>query len=217
MSTRRGLFITLEGPDGSGKTTNLPIVKEIFESKGFNVFVFRDPGGCEISEEIREVLLKERSGRESVAHETELLLFAASRIQLARTKILPELEDPKSVVICDRFIDSTYAYQGYGLGYLKEVEAIDKLFWSEFKPDYTLFFSVSFETSIERIAQRNKEYNRLNAMETEFRKRTFRGYRQRFLQDVKRMRMIETEKSLEEVREQIVYAIETIGRERGFN
>lgn len=207
---RKGLFISLEGPDGSGKSTNLSYVKSLFSNRDLNTYTFRDPGGSAISEEIRDLLLKERAGAEQLHKETELLLFCASRMQLVKTKIDPLLNVENNVVITDRFLDSTYAYQGVGDGLTSEVLSLEASLFGNYIPDATIFFDISLEESLRRINARQKEYNQLNARDIEFRKKTFKGYQERFKNNHERMYRIDATASLEAVQEQLEVVVEQI-------
>lgn len=201
---RKGLFISLEGPDGSGKTTNLPFVETIFRLHGFHVKTYRDPGGCAVSEEIRSFILSKRDPEHSFHSLTELLLFEAARVQLHKTEIEPFLsKSEKNVVIIDRFCDSTFAYQGFGNGNVKEVLGLEALLFQEAIPNYTLFFNVSLETSLERIQKRKKEYNRLNEKELLFREKTFKGYQERLRTYPERMIAIDADCEARYVKEQL--------------
>ncbi|MFS8578426.1 MAG: dTMP kinase, partial [Novibacillus thermophilus] len=119
-----GLFITFEGPDGAGKTTQLNRVAEWLEQQGFAFVRTREPGGTKISDSIRTLLLNPENSE--MANETEVLLYAASRAQLVSEVILPALEDGK-IVLCDRYVDASLAYQGYGLAYpVQQIAAINR-------------------------------------------------------------------------------------------
>lgn len=154
MSEKKGLFISLEGSEGVGKSTSLKFIKSFIESKGIEVVVTREPGGTPFAEEIRHILLEERD--EKVEAETELLLMYAARIQNVNSVIKPALNAGKWV-ISDRFSDASFAYQGGGrkLGF----ERIAKLHdWAlgEFKPDRTFLFDMPVELGIERTKKRGK-------------------------------------------------------------
>jgi dTMP kinase len=134
----KGLFISFEGPDGSGKTTQINMLREYIQKEGYDILLTREPGGTRISEQLRSIILNPDFTEMGI--NTEMLLYAASRAQLVEEVIRPALDQGK-IVICDRFIDSTYAYQGYGRGISLEVlEIINKTAIDDLMPDITLFF-----------------------------------------------------------------------------
>ncbi|MBO8125638.1 MAG: dTMP kinase [Firmicutes bacterium] len=149
MSERKGIFITLEGTDGCGKTTQAKLFKEYFLELGLDFLLTREPGGTVIGEAIRQVILDPRF--EEMVPETEMLLYAASRAQLIKQVILPALEAGK-VVLCERYVDSSIAYQGYGLGrqYVKKVRAINELATDGLKPDLTFLYDTDPEIVLNR-------------------------------------------------------------------
>lgn len=146
------MFITFEGIEGVGKTTHLAFTVEILKRAGISVIATREPGGTVMGEEIRDVLLKHR--HESVHPLTELLLMFAARIQHVETIIRPHL-NKGDWVICDRFTDATYAYQGGGRGMpLSSIEHLEKLVLGNFKPDLTFLLDASPSISLQRIRGR---------------------------------------------------------------
>ncbi len=149
----RGTFITLEGPEGSGKSTHVKALVERMTSEGYPVIAARDPGDTHVGEAIRN-LLKQDSGDEPLCPETELFLFLASRAQLVRQVILPALK--KGVhVVCDRFADSTAAYQGYGRGCdLKSVLKMNDFAVQGVVPDITILLDIEVSAGLERVELR---------------------------------------------------------------
>ncbi|WJH36350.1 dTMP kinase [Paenibacillus sp. CC-CFT747] len=148
----KGVFITFEGPDGSGKTTQLHRLAEHLRRLGQDPLVTREPGGTAIGDKIREIILSPEN--KEMADPSEVLLYAASRAQHVQEKILPALEQGR-LVICDRFVDASVAYQAYGLGMNREaVEAINRFATSGLKPDRTYLLDVSPEISRERLLNR---------------------------------------------------------------
>ena len=146
----KGLFITFEGGEGSGKTTVIQTVAEQLTKQGYKVLVTREPGGIPIAEKIRGVILDK--AHTEMDSRTEALLYAAARRQHLVEKVSPAL-DTGHIVLCDRFIDSSLAYQGIarGLG-IEEVWAINQFAIGEFMPELTLYLDVSPEVGVERIA-----------------------------------------------------------------
>ena len=171
----KGFLVSLEGPEGAGKTSVLEAIIPILEDRGIEVLSTREPGGVLIGEKIREVIL-DPSHTEMDA-KTELLLYIASRRQHLVEKVLPALEAGK-LVIMDRFIDSSVAYQGFGRGL--DIEAIDWL--NEFatdglKPDLTLYFDIEVEEGLARIAANSdREVNRLDMEGLDLHRKVRRGY-----------------------------------------
>ena len=154
-----GVFITFEGPEGSGKTTQSSRLAERLRSGGREVVTLREPGGTPTGEAIREILQHDSAG-EPIAPETEVLLFAASRAQLVRTVLLPALERG-ACVVCDRFSDSTLAYQGYGRGFdVGQLIAINAFATSGIQPDVTVLLDLDVARGFERIGKRNEAEHR---------------------------------------------------------
>ena len=154
-----GVFITFEGPEGSGKTTQSSRLAERLRSGGREVVTMREPGGTPTGEAIREILQHDSAG-EPIAPETEVLLFAASRAQLVRTVLLPALERG-ACVVCDRFSDSTLAYQGYGRGFdVGQLIAINAFATSGIQPDVTVLLDLDVARGFERIGKRNEAEHR---------------------------------------------------------
>lgn len=149
----RGILITFEGSEGSGKTTQIGRIASRFQDAGYNIIVTREPGGTEIGEEIRH-LLKHISQGTNICPETELLLFAASRAQLVREIILPNLKEGK-IILCDRFVDSTTVYQGAGRQIAPEpVSIINTFAIGDLIPDITVILDVPAEIGLSRIKER---------------------------------------------------------------
>ncbi|NQT92280.1 MAG: dTMP kinase [Lentisphaerae bacterium] len=155
----RGVFITLEGPEGSGKTTQSAKLVEHLRSMSREVVSMREPGGTPTGEAIREILQHNSAG-EAIALETEVLLFAASRAQLVRKILLPALERG-ACVVCDRFSDSTLAYQGYGRGFdLEQMIAINSFATAGIQPDVTVLLDLDIATGFDRLLKRNEAEHR---------------------------------------------------------
>lgn len=152
----RGLFLTLEGGEGSGKSTLIPFIEKYLVSHGQKVVCTREPGGTDIAEEIRKILIT-KNDQESLCSKSELLLMYAARAQLVTNKIKPLLEQG-FCVISDRFDLSTIAYQGYGRGIdLDEIVALRKIAIGDFKPDLTLLLDVDVQKGMQRVVSRGKK------------------------------------------------------------
>lgn len=191
-------FISLEGGEGSGKTTAAARIKAELEAMGHEVVQTREPGGIEIAEQIRSVILDlANTGMDA---RTEALLYAAARRQHLVEKIVPALNAGK-IVLCDRFIDSSLAYQGHarGLG-VDEVYAINRFAVDSYLPDVTLFFDVSPETGLGRIEKdETREINRLDIEALKFHEEVREGYRLLIERFPERIRVVDAEQGPEEV------------------
>ena len=173
MPTDNGKFITLEGCEGSGKSTQLQLLKEYFNEHGVDAVFTREPGGTEISENIRNIIL---SGKNTeMSDETEALLFAAARAQHVKQKILPAKADGK-IVVCDRYLHSSLAYQAYarGLGY-KFVSEINAYAIENCLPDVALFLDISPERAFERKGGADAD-DRMEQSGIAFHRRVYDGY-----------------------------------------
>lgn len=170
-----GIFITMEGPDGSGKTTQIDLLKKYLEKKGYNIVIAREPGGTVIGEAIRKIILNPEY--EEMGHMTELLLYASARAQLVNQVIKPALTEGKAV-ICDRFVESSAVYQGIGRGLgVDTVYEVNNYALGDVQPKLTIFMDLDAEEGIKR----KKEQAELDRMEKEdlsFHKRVVDGYRQ---------------------------------------
>lgn len=175
----KGLFITLEGPEGSGKSTQAALLVERILAKGDEAVSVREPGGTPVGEQIRH-MLKNGAGYKEITTETEILLFEASRAALVASVIRPALEQGRHVV-CDRFADSTTAYQGYGRGYdLERLLELHDIAANGLVPDLTLLLDIEIETSLQRLEQRNHDNNtgrdRIESEDNAFHQRVREGY-----------------------------------------
>lgn len=170
-----GIFITMEGPDGSGKTTQIDLLKKYLESKGYNIVIAREPGGTEISEAIRRIILNPEY--KEMGHMTELLLYAAARAQLVNQVIKPALTEGKAV-ICDRFVESSAVYQGIGRGLgVDTVYEVNNYALGDVKPRLTIFMDLDAEDGIRR-KKKQAELDRMEQEDMSFHKRVVDGYRQ---------------------------------------
>lgn len=195
---KKGLFITFEGNDGAGKTTMALYVKEQLEKLGYPVVYTREPGGSKIAESIRNILLQDWT--EDMDPMSEALLFAASRRQHLVQIVKPALQEGK-IVLCDRFVDSSLAYQGHarGLG-IEQVWKINQYAIQDCMPDKTFFLQVSLETGYQRMAIRN-EINRLDKEEDAFHLKVREGYDLLLNMFSGRIQVIDAEPDMETVKE----------------
>jgi dTMP kinase len=209
----RGLFLTLEGLDGSGKSTQIRRLADWLRRRGMEPVVTRQPGGTATGDRIRELLLDSRSA--GIAPATEMALMFADRAQAVAEVIRPALESGK-IVLCDRFTDSTEAYQGGGRELGSElVLQFDRLICGGLKPDLTLLLLPDFEASLERARHRNqreqarngKDENRFEAEHDAFFRSVWEKYREIAAREPERVILIEGDLSIEEVHEQIVEAV----------
>ena len=206
----KGLFIAFEGPDGCGKSTQIRFLAEHLEQAGLNVVQTREPGGSPIAEKIREVVLSREN--EGMAAMTEALLYAAARAEHVHKVIAPAIEAGK-VVLCDRFVDSSIAYQGYGrmLG-AKTVWRINEAAVDGYMPDVTVFLNVPPERAFERMNE-NKEYDRLEIEDISFHRRAYEGYQE--LSKKPGVIVVEARGTKYETREAIRQQIEPVLKEAG--
>jgi dTMP kinase len=172
---KKGIFITIEGPEGAGKTTIIEMLMEKFKSEGYPIISTREPGGIDIAEQIRGVILDKSNT--AMDARTEALLYAAARRQHLVEKVSPALEKGY-IVLCDRFIDSSLAYQGFarGLG-IEEVYSINKFAIENRMPVATFYFDLNPEIGLERINKnKGREINRLDLESLEFHRKVREGY-----------------------------------------
>lgn len=191
-------LITLEGGEGSGKTTVLKGLAAELELQGHSVVCTREPGGIEIAEQIRTVILDRKNVE--MDPRTEALLYAAARRQHLVEKIIPALNDGK-VVLCDRYIDSSLAYQGHarGLG-IEEIYSVNKFAIDEYMPDLTLYFDVAPEVGLARIEKDSgREVNRLDVESLKFHEAVRTGYQLLVAQYPERIRVIDADQDIETV------------------
>jgi len=201
-----GYFITFEGGEGSGKTSVIDALRDHLEGKGHKVIVTREPGGIRIAEKIREIILdKENTEMDEL---TEAYLFAASRRQHLVEKVIPAL-DKGIIVLCDRFVDSSIVYQGYAreIG-MDKVYEINKVVIGDIMPDLTLFFDVTPEVGLERIKANSRNVNRLDLETRKFHDLVYEGYNKLIDKFAPRIRRINAEKDIEEVKKETIKLVE---------
>ena len=190
---KKGYFITFEGIDGSGKTTQLELAKDFLEEKGYDVIVTREPGALELGQKIRDILLNHKG---EVSDRCEMFLFLADRAQHVETLIKPAVESGK-IILCDRYTDSTIAYQGYARG--QDVELLTKLNNIAIRgllPDLTLLYDTSVETAQTRVG---KEKDRMESSGINFHKKVRQGYLTIQDENPERIKRINADKSIEDV------------------
>ena len=170
-----GLFITFEGPEGSGKTTIANMVLDTLKQEGHKILYTREPGGIDIAEQIREVILNKKNT--AMDPKTEALLYAASRRQHLIEKVLPALNE-NTIVLCDRFVDSSLVYQGVGRGLgIDTVYQMNLFAIEDVMPNLTIFFDVKPEIGLARIHKdENREVNRLDLETLDFHQKVYDGY-----------------------------------------
>lgn len=197
----RGLFITFEGADGCGKTTQLNLLKEYFEKVGKDVVLTREPGAKGLGEHVRKILLNYDG---VVSDRCESFLFLADRAQNVDVIVNPAINEGK-IVLCDRHTDSTVAYQGYGRGLdINEINMLNNLATGGMKPDLTLVFDVDIETSMQRVGN---EKDRMEQSGNEFFNRVRYGYLKIAEQEPDRVKVIDSTQSIEDVHEDVIKII----------
>ena len=203
----RGLFITLEGGEGAGKSTNATWLATYLRRQGKSVVVTREPGGTEVAESIRQLLLSPELP--AMQADTELLLMFAARNEHLQRKILPALEQG-TWVICDRFTDATYAYQGYGRGIdLARIAKLEDWVQGSLRPDYVLLFDLDVETGMKRALARGRA-DRFEQEQQAFFERIRAGYQQRAQQLPERYAIIDAALPLVEVQTQLQQVMDRI-------
>lgn len=190
------MFITLEGPEGSGKTSHIPYLVEYLREKGYKVFPTREPGGTSIGEQIREVL---HSLKNTEMHpRTETLLYQAARAQFVEQVVRPRLALGE-IVLSDRYADSTLAYQGYGHQQdLEQVRALIRYATGGLTPDLTILLDVDVETGLSR-KKKADEWNRLDAYTVDFHRRVRAGYLEMVRQEPERWVVVDAGRGWEDV------------------
>lgn len=197
------LFISFEGIDGCGKSTQLQLLKGHLEAAGHELILPREPGGTEIGEAIRSILLNKENS--AMTARTELLLFLASRAQICQDVIRPALKAGK-IVLCDRFMDSSVAYQGYGRGLGADtVHMLNRFAVQETVPDLTILMDLPVEDAVARIRARGEEKeNRLDVESIEFMQRTREGFLALAEAERERIRVVDARASIPEIEKAIL-------------
>lgn len=200
----KGLFITFEGADGCGKSTQLSILAEYLKNKGFDVIITREPGAKGLGEKIREILLNYDG---EVSDRCESFLFLADRAQHIDTIINPAIEQGK-IVLCDRHTDSSVAYQGYGRGLdIARINTLNDLATNGRKPDLTLVFDIDVETSMSRVGEQK---DRMESAGIEFFNRVRNGYLEIAKKEPERVKILDATKEIGEIQKDVVAIVESL-------
>lgn len=193
-----GTFITVEGPDGAGKTTQLQLLADYLKAKGYKIVMTREPGGTRIGNEIRSLILN--PDFKEMDEMTEILLYAASRAQHVNELIRPALEAGK-IVLCDRFIDASIAYQGYGLGYsIEQVQEINRQATNDLTPDRTYLFDLTVADSKRRMVERGA-LDRIEQRDDDFRQRVYEGFLTLAEQEPERIQLVDANHSIDDLQQ----------------
>ena len=196
-----GLFITFEGPDGAGKTTQVEAFARALRQQGYDVLVTREPGGTPLSDKIRALLLD--PAHKEMADATEVLLYAAARAQHVQEKVIPALQNGR-IVVCDRFVDASIAYQGYGLGLaVAEIVEINRFAAAGLQPDRTYLLDIPVSVGRLRLGQRER-LDRIEQKGEQYHQRVRNGFRQIAEQYPQRVRLIDANRSIEQVHAEIM-------------
>jgi len=210
---KKGLFITFEGADGSGKSTQARFLAEGLRERGLDVVLTREPGGCPVAEKIRDIVLDKNNT--DILDITEAYLYASARAQHVHQIIIPALEQGK-IVICDRFIHSSVAYQGYGRALGKErVLEINKHAIGDCLPDVTFFIKINPDRAFERMNVQ-KERDRLETQDQAFYDRLFKGYLAILEDEKDKIIPVEAKGTKFETQAVIMTLAETILKEKGW-
>ncbi len=190
----KGKFITLEGSEGSGKSTQSALICDYLKKRGKDVVALREPGGVKISEAIRDLLLDVKN--EAMSFECETLLYMAARAQVVKEIIAPALKAGK-IIVCDRFLDSTFVYQGYGHGIdIAFIKKLGAFATSGIKPDLTLLFDIDTHKG---LARTNAVKDRIELRSVEYHKRVRKGYLELAAKEPKRIKVIKVDAPKEEI------------------
>lgn len=201
---KKGLFITFEGADGCGKTTQMKLLAEHLKNNGYEVVLTREPGGKGLGEKVREILLNYDG---EVSDRCESFLFLADRAQNIDIIVNPAVNNGK-IVLCDRHIDSTVAYQGYGRGLdLKRIKMLNDIATNGRKPDLTIVFDIDVETSMKRVGS---EKDRMESAGIEFHNKVRNGYLEIAKEEPERIKVVNAVQSIETVFEDVKQIVKNI-------
>lgn len=202
---KKGFFITFEGAEGSGKSTQIKKTAQHLRRRGYDVVLLREPGGTRVSEAIREILLNPK--HKEIVPQTELLLYLAARAQIVNEKILPAIKKGK-VVICDRFEDSTLAYQGYGRGFkISEIETVSRHFVrGALKPDHTFLLNIPARQGMKRGGR----HDRMEKQSFQFHDKVQRGFLKLARREPKRYTVLDSRRPIERVFQEIQKVLDRV-------
>ena len=201
---RSGLFITFEGADGCGKTTQIELLNKHLKEKGYETLLTREPGAKGLGIKLREILLNYDG---EVSPQCESFLFLADRAQHIDCIIKPAIKEGK-IILCDRHTDSTVAYQGYGRGLdINRINMLNDIATSGLKPDLTIVFDIDVETSMQRVG---KEKDRMESAGVEFFNKVREGYLQIAQKEPKRVKVINSSDTIENIHKKVVELVENL-------
>ncbi len=204
MEFKKGYFITFEGADGCGKTTQIELLDKFLKEKGLKTLLTLEPGATDLGKNLRQILLHYEK---PVSDEAEMFMYLADRAQHAQMIIKPALED-KKIVLCDRYTDSTVAYQGYGReGDIEQINILNKIATKGLKSDLTILFDVESEIAQSRLG---KTKDRLESQGMEFHKKVRKGYLELAKQDPKRIKVVDANRTIDEVWQDVKKIVEEL-------
>ena len=204
MEFKKGYFITFEGADGCGKTTQIELLDKFLKEKGLKTLVTLEPGASDLGKDLRQILLHYEK---PVSDEAEMFMYLADRAQHAQMIIKPALED-KKIVLCDRYTDSTVAYQGYGReGDIEQINILNKIATKGLKSDLTILFDVESEIAQSRLG---KTKDRLESQGMEFHKKVRKGYLELAKQDPQRIKVVNANRTIDEVWQDVKKIVEEL-------
>ena len=203
----RGKFITIDGVEGAGKSTQITFICDYLKAKGVNVILTREPGGTDVGEKIRTLLLSNSTGK--MHADTELLLMFAARNEHIQNKIMPALKQG-DWVLSDRFTDASYAYQGGGRGLdVERIAQLEQWVLQDFTPDMTLLLDVPVEIGMSRVESRGKK-DRIELEATDFFNRVRQAYIDRSEQFPDRIKLIDSSQTVEHTKQQIKVILDSL-------
>lgn len=202
---KRGYFITFEGGDGSGKSTQIKLLQDFLTEQGYHVLLTREPGGTAISEKIRDIILDKKNAE--MCDMTETMLYAAARAQLVQQVIKPAV-DGGDIVICDRFVDSSIAYQAWGRGLGDLVWDINRHAVGDYMPDLTILLKLDPMQGMKRI--KSREQDRIELSSDDFHRKVYEGYLNLEAMDPDRIKGIDASQEIDRIAEQIRDLVEDL-------
>ncbi len=202
-----GYFITFEGGEGTGKTTIINYISKYLNDKGYSVVTTREPGGIDIAEQIRNIILDVKNTK--MDYRTEALLYAASRTQHLAEKVIPALKENK-IVLCDRYLDSSLVYQGIARGLGVDNVLKVNMFATEYMPNITFFIDVKPEICFKRLKDNHREMDRLDLEKMDFHNKVYEGYREIAKMYPNRIVSIDGDRKIEDIIEDIKMRIDKL-------